>query len=68
MELHTYCTECHGRLFAIESQQTGLCTECREGADFLDDMDSLDLEDRLDAALADDQFAIPTVQLQKELL
>ena len=63
----TRCTECDGLLFAAESQLLGVCVECREG-DRLDDLDKLDLEDRLDAALADDEFAIPVVQPQGALL
>lgn len=56
--MNTYCTECHGRLFAKESQECGVCTECREGEDLHADLAASDAEDRLDAALADDVFAV----------
>lgn len=42
------CKECGERLWALQSQALGICMGCREE----EPADAVDLEDRLDAALA----------------
>jgi hypothetical protein len=51
-----YCAECHCRLYAMQSRKTGVCTECTPGFD--ENTEDLDLEERLDSALSDEQSAV----------
>ncbi len=45
------CKECDSFLWSYESQDTGICTECREGEDTLADMQSKDPEEILETLL-----------------
>jgi hypothetical protein len=44
-----FCDGCDTRLWALESQQCGVCAECRMG----DDCEAMDLEDMLEEVLND---------------
>lgn len=56
-EIHDNCTECNAHLWSRAASISGICPEfVDEAADEMDNL--LDLEDRLEAALADDVFAV----------
>jgi hypothetical protein len=44
---YSLCTECDGRLWAVESKESGVCAECRMD----DDCDIRDLEDMFEEVL-----------------
>lgn len=48
MKLYNRCKECDSLLWSNYSKEIGLCPECREGEDFLADLQSKDLEDQLE--------------------